>query len=157
MVGDSRRTLMVQAAAEGVVDFSRARVLDPQWWSRLHILLHGLAAKNNRHMLQMQYDYHLALLQVERLKAEAWGDHLERAVDTNDDMCDNYNGARNSKKDRKKAVAVKLRDAWIAEFGDTQSAEVAASIDATVAAIEQRRIQGRRKQRGVPIRSVRNN
>jgi hypothetical protein len=60
--GDRTASLIIQAAVDGLVDFSQARFRDSRWWSRLRILLRGMQRKVHLTDLHAAYDFQLALM-----------------------------------------------------------------------------------------------
>lgn len=70
---------MVQAAARGIVDFRRARLLDPHWWTGLGLLLNETAAENAVRLAEASQRHHLTLLGRAR-EAAAAKRQLEHAI-----------------------------------------------------------------------------
>ncbi len=50
---------MVRAAARGVVDFRRARPLEPNWWRRLNLLLDEVEAEDTLRLAGEAFRFHM--------------------------------------------------------------------------------------------------
>lgn len=78
MESDRDATLIVRAAARGVVDFSRARVLDPRWWRRTRALVRAMVLDDDLLTLNTILDYQCALVGNPSLTDESY----KKAQDT---------------------------------------------------------------------------
>ena len=71
MATDRTAVLTIAAAARKVVDFSKARFRDPQWWRRLRILLEAVASEREIELRETEFRLRLALVGKSDLAPEA--------------------------------------------------------------------------------------
>jgi hypothetical protein len=69
---DRGAVLTVRAAIRGVVDYSEAQVLDPDWWRRHYILLTAMAREDDQKIQKGVFDYHRALVANSGLTEESF-------------------------------------------------------------------------------------
>lgn len=62
MESDRGAVLTVRAAARGIVDFSKVRVLDVSWWRRANILIRGMARDDELTTIRAAFDYQRSLV-----------------------------------------------------------------------------------------------
>ena len=106
---------MVQAAVDGVIDYAEFDSYDAKSWIRLRIVLEQLSIMAHSGMKQ---------------------ESLDKAWDNASDMVDKISGVYfpwqgdTESQDRKPADE-RMRDQWVAAWGDPEDPEVAARIRAT--------------------------
>lgn len=118
MEGDRTASLIVQAAVDGLIDYSKARLRDNAWWRRLRILLKGVQRKNHLVDLTAAYNYELALLSNSRLTDESFQSGQERAKELYYDIVSilrPWEGANYA--ERKKQEFDDHRQSYIDAFG----------------------------------------
>lgn len=59
MASNRAATLIVRAAATGLVDFSKAKLLERKWWLRLQILLDELETRDTIDLAKQAFLFHL--------------------------------------------------------------------------------------------------
>lgn len=69
---------MIQAAVDGVIDYSTANLLDRRWWVKLRWLLDRYEAKQTCEVLKLQHNQHLSVLAYD-LKQETFDHHWKGA------------------------------------------------------------------------------
>ena len=131
MAGEDHLTLLVQAAVDGVVDFSQARLRDPAWWTRLRFLLNGLDQKNQRDRLQLHLANVRCLVSTERVASDDWRRQLQHMQELTDKYKATY--FPDLKPVTKEAEAVELRDSWQEHFGNLNDPKVQSAIDKLLA------------------------
>lgn len=62
MERDRGAFLTIRAATLGVVDFRQARLLELDWWKRLHLLLRGMQVEDNLRLQDASFRFSLALV-----------------------------------------------------------------------------------------------
>ena len=72
MASDRGAVLTVRAAVRGVIDFSKARLLDPDWWRRCLLLLEAVAQEDELTVQDNIYRYYLALVANAGLTKESF-------------------------------------------------------------------------------------
>ena len=138
---------MVQAAVEGIVDFSKADVYDPRWHRYLQLILGGLERRNRRAMKKMAYEQTLTVYASRKLKAESLEEITQRITDLYYSIRETYYPTEKGKHVQLEQQAVKqdIRG-WEARFGDLSSAESKAKLDAFAKAMDQLRQETAAKQ-----------
>lgn len=62
MEGDRAAVLSVDAAVEGLIDYSKVRLRDPAWWTRWKILVTALGRKKDEKVYDATFRFGLALV-----------------------------------------------------------------------------------------------
>jgi hypothetical protein len=75
---DRGAVLLVEAAAEGLINFREARLLDKTWWRRVRIMTDVLSRRTRAKVADASLRYHLALVANSGLKPGSF----EKAQDT---------------------------------------------------------------------------
>jgi hypothetical protein len=142
---------MVQAAARGVVDFSKADLCDRHWWTRLWWLLDRLEVDNLLRVRELQHAHNCALLDY-NLDNKTFDLHWDQAVKALNGVWDllfpwTQSDARGSPEDR-------LRQAWVDKWGDPDSPETLMAIQRTTEAMAEmrKRAAAKSKSTGRPRR-----
>lgn len=120
METDRGAVLTVRAAVRGTIDFSQARLLDPDWWRRCLILLNGVAAEDDIATYQTIYRYHLALVGNSGLSEDSFRDVQDRARDAFNDLMQLYRPWSSKVKashEIREEEAQQLREAYKQAFG----------------------------------------
>lgn len=134
MERDRGAALIKQAAFEGVVDFSKARPSDRDWWMRLRWLLDELEKENLRRVQELQLKLNFAVLDYNTDPEKQFDYHWNRS---NEFITKIYNGlfpweakkfvpaARNAVNNEYKSLV----NEWKRRFGDPNDPKVAAGIN----------------------------
>lgn len=69
----------MQAAIEGVIDFSTARPKEKSWWSRYHLLIDAMRHKQNYRINLAAFEFHLGVLGNSRLETKSFEENLAEA------------------------------------------------------------------------------
>lgn len=135
---------MLEASARGLQDFSRARVLEPEWWSRLYLHLRVLAEDREKQLLESdrRETFWRLLFATSNERQEALHNmhqHLRQSlqkllkpwlpVETGPDQ----------------NTLNRLEDSWRRNWGNPADPAVAAKIKATADAIMQRAARNKRQ------------
>jgi hypothetical protein len=121
---------MVQAAADGVIDFSQADPYDNAWWLKLKWLTNEISRKNQVRVMGLRHARYLSTL--------ARADLDSQYVENNWDKAYQLEQATFALlfpwiiPEDEKSVEQALRDSWVNTYGDPNDPEVQAEIDATV-------------------------
>ena len=79
MTTDRGIVLMIQAAVRGTIDFTQARQLDPAWWQKVRLILHGMEREDDFTLFREIYRWHLAFLGNSSLTAAGFREQQEAA------------------------------------------------------------------------------
>lgn len=119
---------MVQAAVNGVIDFSKAEFRNPMWWRRMFVLLDAYKSEHNFKLARARQNYYLASMQLPQGETKAAN---EAAIDAYNEMQAAvypwYDAAR-----QEEDANAALKDAWIEAFGDPATPLVAEEIENTI-------------------------
>lgn len=120
---------MIRAAAKSGIDFKQAKPFDPWWWLRLSWLLNEVEADGARSMFAMQHSQHVAALDYSA--AEAFKHHWDAATNCTTKI---YNSLYPWMKiaESNKTDVDKMRNEWIAIFGDPEDPVVKERLELTV-------------------------
>lgn len=138
MAGDRRAALIVQAAARGIVDFSKFDPFDRGWWLRLRLLLNEVESDNLQQMLVVQHRQHTAALEYTAGK-QTFDHHWKHASQILATLTGMYFPWTGAKPLSRKEEYESLRGQWIERFGDPKDPAVQASVDRTVEFLQSRR------------------
>lgn len=131
MARDRRAALIVQAAARGIVDFSKYKPFDRHWWLRLSWLLNELESDNLRQILTVQHQQHCGALEYTAGR-QAFDHHWQTSAKLLNQIIGLYFPWE--AKDQhltKQEEYVSLRQQWINAFGDPADPETKAKIKRT--------------------------
>lgn len=109
---------MIQAAVEGVVDFTKARLNDSQWWKRTLTLLRTVERRNSLILHQAAFHHQLALVANSGLTNDSFTAVQERAQELFWDIVGKvkpWEGANYT--ERKKREFTDARQKYIDNFG----------------------------------------
>lgn len=123
--------MICQAAFEGLVDFSQARLLDRLWWKRLGIMLDRLEKKNYLALVHLQHTQHCAALNYLAGK-KAFDLHWDQCNSIVSSIRRSYFPWSATEEDSTDELVSRLRDEWAANFGDPDDPETKARIQQTV-------------------------
>jgi hypothetical protein len=127
--GHRHLTLIIRAAVDGIIDYSKADVTNPTWHKRLNIILREIIEKDKRELFKLSMAHSLAYLPVSNITEDSWKYHSEKAFE----MYDNYYRSTYSmpkvEGDRKKRMTAQLQSAWSEEFGDLNDPKVKEDIE----------------------------
>lgn len=129
--------MIIQAAAEGVVDFRSADPLDPAWWRHLRLRLQVLQARNETVVDQLWAAWYFATLQRPNLTQQSLDSLLNGVENCMNQITRRLFPWERVEAGRDKAVK-DLRDQWVQVYGDPEDPETKAKIDATVAMLRSR-------------------
>lgn len=119
--------LITQAAAEGLIDFSKVQFYNRRWRMRLERLLLYLQNRNRREYLQVLHRAAVGLISSGTLSAESFGNLKETASDLYNKIVDTYypSEARPEEEvDVKAADVEKATNMWEEVFGSLDDPEV---------------------------------
>ena len=134
METDRGAVLTVRAAVRGVIDFSKARLLDPHWWRRSSILIKAVGADDDERLLRDIFNFHLALVSNSGLTDESFAKEQSKARDAFYDITGAIRPWEGVSAEARKAKEIKdLRQQYIAVFGDPSDPVVAAKLHKDIA------------------------
>lgn len=138
MERDRAAVLVQQAAFAGVVDFAKARPLDPAWRRWLARRLDRLEEQNLARVYALQHAQNLAAVAV--TTGDALQDHWKRAGDllvkTFDGLFPWLRREDGDRAEAGRAAAADLSAQWAAAYGDPADPAVQERIWATARALE---------------------
>lgn len=119
METDRVSVLTIRAAVRGAIDFSQARLADPDWWRRCHILLAALAKEDDLRIIENSYHFHLASIGNSSLDGESLKRLRDFARETFYDIMGNLRPWEGSTAEARKEKEIEdLRQRYINRFGD---------------------------------------
>lgn len=113
---------MVQAAAEGAVDFSRADILDPGWWRKVKWITDYLSRRNRKELYQGQLAQHLAVVDY-GLPQLTFERHWSSGNELITRICNMLMPWIDTTPPTPEEIAAKLYDRYVTEFGAPGSEE----------------------------------
>jgi len=124
--------LICQAAAEGLIDFSKAQLLDRYWWKRLDILLYQLEKRNYYDVIKTQHNQcSNALTYCD--DDEIFKSYWKSCNDLLNDLYSSYfSWVKEKELSKNNDVIKQLREEYIANFGDPDTPEAKQRIANTV-------------------------
>jgi hypothetical protein len=144
--GDRVTSLMVQAAARGLIDFSEADLLDRRWWTKLWWLLDRIQADNVITIRQMEHAQDIAMLDY-TLPEKAFDLHWDRAVSELRDVWDALFPWCKMEDITNKA-SDQLYRSWVNKWGDLNDPETLKKVKLTVDYLKQLRTNAYNKRKG---------
>ena len=129
MATDRGAVLTIRAAARGVIDFSKARPSDSQWWRRTTILLDAIGKDDDEKIFRDVYNFHLALVSNSGLTEESFKQEQEKAREVFYDLTGvlrPWDGLNSE--ERKAREFSDLRQEYVRRFGDPNDPVVAAKL-----------------------------
>lgn len=139
MVNHRRAKLFVRAAAGGQIDFTKADLLDPQWYIRRNLLLECAETEWATDYLKHKLLKHLAIVSATHFEADVINNNLEQAEKILDLLFDLIIAEDVDKQQQKLSLAEQARRAWVGAFGDPENPDVAQKIDDVVATLRAQR------------------
>lgn len=133
---------MVQAAAEGVIDFSQARIGGIRWMRKINLLLDHVSRKNRREIELLAYQRYLVFLAARFQSKEVMESALESVFSIPAEIESTYYPEGESIE--KKQFGTMLREgksAWEQNYGQLEDPEVQKKIAETVRGMEALRRQ----------------
>lgn len=112
------------AAARGVIDFSRARPLDPAWRRRRDALLDAVGRELDLEVLRANHAHNLALVGNPSLTEDSWKRVQGAAMACAQAVQATLRPWEPPPEERRAAEARDLRDAYVRLVGDPSSPEV---------------------------------
>ncbi len=129
-MGDDRElSLMVQAAADGRIDFEAADFRDRRWWIRTRWQLDRMEDENVLKVVNLQHEQNLAVLSggaVEQTFEHHWKSANENVTSVYELY---FPWLINEKEKRRTSEAEKLRQMWIDAYGDPKDPKVKAKLE----------------------------
>lgn len=134
MEGDRIACLMVRAHAQGLIDYRQADPLDLKWYLRHNWLLAELHRTEQRslHAIELNYWLQIALLRGDLLTPESREELWDRVHGLRTNVIQCYQPWMKIDPNDYKAEHKKLSDEWVERYGDPNSPETAAKIDAVL-------------------------
>jgi hypothetical protein len=128
--------LIVQAAADGVIDFSKAKLLETRWWTRLALILQQMQVQQQREQLRDMMGHLSSCLSNSHLIFSGAKKMVETEQELFADLMETYNSSsRRERQNRRRDAAKAAVDAWTNQFGDPNDPHIAAEIDAAAAGL----------------------
>lgn len=121
---------MVRAAASGAIDFAQADPNDRWWWKRLNFILDEVGRRDRLEWLQANARHYAGLLANGKLENEAFQKTQEASMELVGSV---YTLLFPWQSDV--SLQQDLVDMWTSEYGDINSPETKAMIDAAIEAI----------------------
>lgn len=133
---------MLRAAVDGVIDYSKASLLDPRWHLRLNLILGEMLDRETLSYLRTSHARHLGYLAA-AIDPESWKKHRDAEKETYSDFVQILLGSfATEDRDHKQTLAQAMTSAWEREFGSTSDPDTQLRIDATAAQLRMQREQG---------------
>lgn len=138
----------MQAAVEGVVDFTRSDRFDPRWQRSLPLLLRGLQLRNRRDRIHAEWASQTAFALWAALKQHELAQRTQERLDEFEDSLTRWRPkTEEDVRQEQRGRAKQDSEAWSAVHGDPSDPAVRQKIDALVAAME-RQMEETAKQGG---------
>lgn len=147
MVNHRRAKLLVRAAAGGHIDFTKADLLDPQWYIRRNLLLDAAEAEWATDFIKCKLNKHLAIIQSPHYDADVINKNLESANKTLDLLFDVLIAEDVTEQQKQLSVAAQARASWVRAWGDPNDPKVAQNIDEVVAALRAQRAAAKKSRK----------
>lgn len=140
MVNDRAATLLVQAAVEGVLDFSQAQPFDPKWHRRVQLTLNALERANDRKLKELL----LRRTELAVYMGNYEGDGRKEMADRADTLYYGieetfYPNEQDARDDAEKSAIRSDISAWEAQFGAMDDEKTKKKLTAFAAAMEKLR------------------
>lgn len=120
---------MVQAAALGLVDFSKMEFFNQAWQTRLRLILDGLHTENRRRITEASLAYHTGLLALSRITQDSSNRVQERCQEDLRELINLLQPWEAKTKEESERDQVKTyRDRWQNRWGDMDSPEIQSKI-----------------------------
>ena len=130
---------MVRVATRGLVDFTKAKLLDPKWWRYYFVVLDGMVRDDDLYLIDRQRQHHLAMISNGNLTDEGFERHQDRSVQRMYDMLALVRPWEETDEvNRKKAEYAQLKQLWEASFGKMDDPQTQKNIADEVARMQQR-------------------
>lgn len=111
--------LAVRAAARGVVDFTKARILDRRWWQVYYALIDEMDRQDRIASDRDSLHFHLALMAHGNLADEGFSKSQDKAIERYNGILDElYPWNNEDKKTQERTKHDALRDTYKAVVGD---------------------------------------
>jgi len=138
---------MVEAAASGAVDFSRADLCNPRWTNYLRIVLVEVARQSRLRFVSTLHQHYVTFATIPNLEDGSFKKLREganNALDLIIQQTEPWNKERvtQAQKDQAKAAV----EEWEAHYGKLSDPAVQAAIDATVESVKRHRIEQKLKK-----------
>lgn len=135
--------MIVRAAVDGVVDFTKADLRNPLWHRRLSIIVGEMLRRDRLKSLERLHTRLLAYLPTRLGSVQEFNKLAEEETEVINDFLGTLAGRTKPTGSRKVEAAKALRDAWNREFGDSSKADVQQNIDQVAEALRQMRLARR--------------
>lgn len=107
---------MVQAAAEGAIDFSQADNLDPHWWRKVKWITDYLSRKNRKELYHEQLSQHMAVADYD-LPQLTFEHHWDSGNELINKICNMLLPWIDTTPPTPEEIAAKLYERYVEEFG----------------------------------------
>jgi hypothetical protein len=121
---------MVQAAAEGSIDFSKAELWGRRWNSKVYKILGYLYDRNSREQMQILHRQNVGYMASKSLTQESFDRISKLNSNLYDRIVDTYYPSVAQKSTQKSDID-KYTKLWEDQYGDMNDPEVKAKIEAT--------------------------
>lgn len=129
---------MVRMANRGLVDFTKARILDYKWWRHYYILQDGMVRDDDLFLIDRQRQHHLSLMSNSNLTDQGFEKHQDGSIQRMYDLIGLVRPwEETDEANRKKAEYQKLKELWENSFGKMDDPETQKNIQAEVDRMKQ--------------------
>ena len=133
---------MVRLANRGLIDFTKARILDNDWWRYYFITLDGMVRDDDLYLVDRKRQHHLSLMGNANLSDEGFEKQQDAAVQRMYDLIGLVRPwEMTDEANRKKAEYQKLMEAWERSFGKMDDPETQKNIQAEVERMKQNAVE----------------
>jgi hypothetical protein len=130
---------MVEASAEGIIDFTAIRPRDPHWWIHFRAMLGYLERRKSLQWATWSREFHQAKYAVDRITDDSFSTAQK---ETGKLIADTFDLLFPWLQENREGVLVdearELRDAWVERFGDPDDPEIQERIQKTVETLNNR-------------------
>lgn len=131
--------LIVRAAVDGVIDFTKVDLRNPLWHKRLGIVIDELLKRDHLEITKLMHNRQLSAMNCTLLDAPQYNKIAEAEAALADQFISALYGGTEKKEDRGKKIASASRDAWERAFGKLDSPEVQKKIHDTALGLKHAR------------------
>lgn len=135
---------MVQASCEGMLDYSKADLLDPKWWTKFWLTLAYLERQTDAKIEEHKFQFNLAVLDYNTAD-NAFDTHWRRAEQSRNRLISSIAPWATSGAKSAAESAAEMRNRWIDKWGDPAAPETKAKVQEIIDYWESTR---KRKQAG---------
>lgn len=116
MERDRVAVLTIRAAVAGVIDYSKADILDPRWWLRHRIMFNSFSEQETTTTIETVSAFYRALVSNSGLTEESFKSLKDKIYDLVSESFDVRHPWLDQENDKRKQVQT-MQDAWFEAFG----------------------------------------